>query len=500
MSKLPSIHTQQLLEENELKYQLLIESVKDYAIFMLDPKGYIITWNSGANKLNGYTKEEAIGQHFSIFYPEEALKINHPAHELKVARETGKFEEEGWRIKKDGSKFWANVVISAIYDSDNKLTGFSKVTRDLTEQKKLQNELQKSEERSRLLIASVKDYAIFLLTPEGKIASWNEGAKKIKGYEAQEIIGCHFSRFYPPDAVASHYPNFELVEAMDKGRFEDEGWRIKKDGSKFWANVVITPIYSEQNQHIGFTKVTRDLSDRVRNEELMRKNAELHKVNTDLDNFVYSASHDLKSPIANLEGLLQLVESKISPKLDKHDRQIVAKMGTSIARLQSTIDSLVEVTKAQKNLEEPVEIVSFKEILEEVKEDLASSISSAKVDIKEELQVEELSFAKASLRCIMYNLLSNAIKYHSPKRKPEVKVRTYKSDGQIILCIKDNGLGLSQAHQAKLFGMFKRFHRHVEGSGVGLYIVKRTVENYGGRIEVRSKLNEGTLFRLYFDN
>ncbi len=498
MSKLPSITTTKLLDESEARYQLLINSVKDYAIFMLNPQGYISTWNTGAEKLKGYSKEEIINQHFSIFYPEEALKRNHPSYELKVAKKEGKFEEEGWRVRKDGSQFWANVVISAIYDN-NEFIGFSKVTRDLTERKKLQDELSESEEQSRLLITAVKDYAIFLLTPEGKIATWNEGAKRIKGYEAEEIIGCHFSQFYPAEVVSTQYPEFELAKALEDGRFEDEGWRVRKDGSQFWANVTITPIYNHQNQHIGYTKITRDLSERIRNEAIMRKNKELHKVNTDLDNFVYTASHDLRSPITNLEGLLSLVERIISPKLNEAENQIIEKMNASLLRLQNTIGSLIEVTKAQKNLEEIEEVVSFKVVLEEIKEEISPLLTSTKAIISENLQVRELTFAKASLRSIIYNLLSNAIKYRSPERQAEVKVSTYREEGQVILCIKDNGLGLSKFHQEKLFTMFKRFHTHVEGTGIGLYIVKRTIENYGGKIQVKSKLNEGTEFKLYFN-
>ncbi|WPP50614.1 PAS domain-containing protein [Catalinimonas niigatensis] len=292
-SKPPSLTSKQFLAESEVSYQLMIDSVKDYAIFMLDPQGYISSWNSGAEKLKGYTKAEILHQHFSVFYTEQDIQRNHPAYVLQTAEKEGRFEDEGWRVKKDGSLFWANVVISLIYNEQKKIIGFSKVTRDLTERKALEDklieakeELRESEERSRRLIETVKDYAIFLLTPEGRIATWNEGAKRIKGYEAEEIIGCHFSKFYPPEAIMAQYPQFELAKAMEDGRFEDEGWRIKKDGSMFWANVVITPVYDDQKQHIGFTKITRDLSERVRNEALMKKNIALHKINTDLDNFV----------------------------------------------------------------------------------------------------------------------------------------------------------------------------------------------------------------------
>ncbi|WP_224995118.1 PAS domain-containing protein, partial [Cesiribacter sp. SM1] len=415
---LSSVAIKQALEDNEAIYKLLVDSVKDYAIFMLDTRGYIITWNEGAQRLKGYTKEEITNKHFSIFYTKEALDTNHPAYELRIASTEGRFEEEGWRVKKDGSLFWANVVISAVYNKNKELIGFSKVTRDLTERKNLENsllkaneELRESNELSRLWIASVKDYAIFLLTPDGYVATWNEGAKRIKGYEAEEIIGSHFSKFYPPEINATGYTQFELAKAIENGRFEDEGWRVKKDGSLFWANVVITPIYNAEKKHIGFTKVTRDLSEKLRNESLMKKNQELHRVNTDLDNFIYTASHDLKSPISNLEGLLALVAMKINPKLDESEKQIIQLMGTSVQKLNDTIISLIEVTKVQKGLNDKIEAVSFKEVLDDVKEELAGMINTTQVIIKESFEIEKLTIAKASLRSIIYNLISNAIKY-----------------------------------------------------------------------------------------
>ncbi|WP_017733913.1 sensor histidine kinase [Nafulsella turpanensis] len=500
-----STSSKQLLEENEARFQLLLNSVKDYAIFMLDPQGYITTWNTGAERIKGYSREEILHQHFSIFYPQEALERNHPSYELEVAASEGSFEEEGWRLKKDGTMFWASVVISAVYNNRNELVGFSKVTRDLTERRNLElnllkanEELQQSEERSRLVIDGVKDYAIFLLSPQGTISSWNEGAKRIKGYEAEEIVGQHFSTFYIPESAAAQFPQFELRKALEHGKFEDEGWRVRKNGTKFWANVLIYPIFNANKEHIGFTKITRDLSERVRNEDLTKKNVELHKLNTDLDNFIYTASHDLKSPIANMEGLLSLIEKKVSPQLNEEGKQMMGMLETSVRQLNSTIKSLIEVTKAQKNLEDKVETVQLEAILEEVKGEIADKIEEAGAEIRQDLKVQEISFPKVSLKSIIYNLLSNAIKYRSPERKAVIIISTFTEGKHTILSMKDNGLGLNETQQARLFSMFKRFHNHVEGTGIGLYIVKRTMENNNGKISVQSKLNEGTEFKLYF--
>lgn len=493
------------LQENVVIYKLLVESVKDYAIFMLDTNGYITTWNWGAEKLKGYTKDEILQKHFSIFYLEEAKQRNHPAFELKVATEVGRFEEEGWRIRKDGSRFWANVLITAVYNKKKQLVGFAKVTRDLSEKKALEDELRKTneelienEERSRLLIEGVKDYAIFLLSKDGIVTTWNEGAKRIKGYEPHEIIGKSFLKFYTPEAIAAKYPQFELAKALEEGKFEDEGWRVRKDGTKFWVNALITPIYNAKKQHIGFTKITKDLSERVKNEGLMQKNLLLHQVNTDLDNFIYTASHDLKSPISNLEGLLALMEKKIAIKLNDREKVIVDMMGKSIHKLNNTISNLTEVTKAQKNLEDRMEVVEIRDILIDVKEELHTAIENGEVELIETIKIKKFTFAKASLRSMVYNLLSNAIKYSSPDRPTKITISTFLEDNQKVLCVKDNGLGLSKKHQEKLFGMFKRFHSHVEGSGIGLYILKRTMENYGGKVAVNSVVDQGTEFKLYF--
>jgi PAS domain S-box-containing protein len=251
------------LAESESKFRLMIAGVRDYAIFMMNPEGYIASWNQGAENIKGYKTEEIIGSHFSKFYTEEDKKRNHPQYELEIAKRDGKYEEEGWRIRKDGSKFWATILITAIKDSSGKLIGFSKVTRDLTERMLAQEELRRSEERFRLMVEEVKDYAIFLLDPTGHILTWNEGARRLKGYSVNEILGKHISKFYTPEDLKNRKPEWKLEQAARIGRSEDEGWRVRNDGSKFWANVVMTRLTDKNGKIIGFVKITRDLTDRI---------------------------------------------------------------------------------------------------------------------------------------------------------------------------------------------------------------------------------------------
>jgi PAS domain S-box-containing protein len=244
-------------------FELFIENVQDYAIFMLDTGGRIASWNPGAERIKGYTPSEIIGQHISRFYTEEDVRAGRPQYLLDCAAKEGHVEDQGWRVRKDGSRFWARVTITAIRDESGKFVGFGKVTRDLTEQQRNETALRRSEERSRLFIEAVKDYAIFLLDPDGYISTWNTGAERIKGYKASEIIGQHFSIFYSEEDKRAGKPAWELTVAKKDGHFEEEGWRVRKDGSRFWANVVITPVKDHAGTLIGFAKVTRDFTQRM---------------------------------------------------------------------------------------------------------------------------------------------------------------------------------------------------------------------------------------------
>src|SRR5687768_13979064 len=236
------------------RYRLLVESISDYAIYMLDPGGSITTWNAGAERFKGYTADEIIGQHFSRFYTEEDQSSNLPARALQTALGEGRFEDEGWRLRKDGRRFWASVVIDPIWDDEGALVGFAKITRDITERKEAAEALHATEEQFRLLVQSVTDYAIYMLSPDGVITNWNVGAVRIKGYQHAEAIGTHFSQFYTAEDRVAGLPMAALKTAAKEGRFEGEGWRIRKDGSRFWANVVIDPIRNALGVLIGYAK------------------------------------------------------------------------------------------------------------------------------------------------------------------------------------------------------------------------------------------------------
>jgi PAS domain S-box-containing protein len=259
------------LRRADERWHLLVDAVVDYAIFMLDPSGRVATWNVGASKVKGYEADEIIGRHFSVFYTAEERDAGRPAQILDSVRREGRYEDESWRVRKDGTRFWANVIVTALRDQDGQLLGFAKVTRDLSARREAEEALRRSEERFRLLVENVADYAIYMLDVQGRVTTWNLGAERMKGYSAREIIGRNFECFFPAEDVAQGKPERELAAARARGRFEDEGWRVRKDGSSFWANAVITALHDARGTLTGFAKITRDLTDRRQSEQAERQ-------------------------------------------------------------------------------------------------------------------------------------------------------------------------------------------------------------------------------------
>lgn len=262
---------EEAFRQSEERFRLLVEGVKDYAIFMLNTEGHITTWNEGAKRTKGYTEEEIIGKHFSIFYTQEDQEKGIPERALEEARATGRFEAESWRIRRDHSKFWASVVITAMRNEAGEIIGFSKITRDLTERKRAEDALYKNEEQFHCLVEGVKHHAIFMLAPDGILSTWNQGVKRIKGYEADEFIGQHFRMLFPEEYVKEGKPEKEMQQAKENGLFVSTDWRQRKDGSLFWAELHLTPIYNNQKVFIGFTKVAKDLTEQKKQEEKLRE-------------------------------------------------------------------------------------------------------------------------------------------------------------------------------------------------------------------------------------
>jgi PAS domain S-box-containing protein len=479
--------------------RLLVEAVGDYAIFLLDREGYVQTWNEGGRRIKGYADEEIIGQHFSRFYTEDAQARSHPAHELEIAEREGRYQEEGWRVRKDGSRFWADVVITALRDEDGTLLGYGKVTRDLTARRLAEEQLRASVasissvntqlQQFRLLVAGVRDYAIFMLDAGGHIVSWNTGARHIKGYEETEVIGRHFSLFYTAEDRERGHPAHELEIAVREGRYEEEGWRVRKDGSRFWANVVITPLRNEHGVLVGFAKVTRDLSERRAAEENLRA------VNRELERFATAAAHDLSEPLHTIVGLADLTEQRAGDRLDDESREYLAHISAGARRLRRLVDALLEYSRAsQDDLREGR--VAIAGALDRVVDGLAAQITAAGATIDyDPQQLPEVAADPVMVELVLQNLLTNALKFRSDA-PPRVDVRAHRKGPVWRIDVCDNGIGISDEHRARIFDLFQRLHPsdRYPGTGLGLALVKRVVERHGGDLGVDPAPGQGSRF------
>lgn len=505
----------------EERYRLLVESIRDYGIFMLDQDGFITSWNIGAERIKGYSAEEIIGKHFSVFYTTEDIKRQHPQYELEQARSHSRYEEEGWRLRKNGTRFWANVLITALRAKDGKLLGFTKVTKDLTERKQAEEKLRLSEERARRMFEGVKDYAMIMLNADGTVASWNEGARRIKGYEPHEIIGKYFSVFYPESDIQMGKCEYELREAAETGRFEDEGWRIRKDGTRFWASVLITAIRDNDGKVISYSKVTRDITDRKRADDLLKmaysnlekrveeRTTQLLKANEQLkeavqvrDDFLSIASHELRTPLTPLklqvQGLINNLKRLSLNQIDSDRVNSLAKScDKSVTRLATLIDNLLDVSRINSgrlvlNYERFDVVELLKENLERYRSETLASGSEIEF-VHDEFILG--AFDKLRLEQVFLNLFLNALKYGA--KKP-VLITARVNKGVFELTIKDRGIGIAEHDLERIFERFERLisQESISGLGLGLYITRQIVRAHNGDIKVVSKMTEGSTFTV----
>jgi PAS domain S-box-containing protein len=487
-------------------YRRMVESVADYAIFLLDPQGRIRSWNTGAQRIKGYAPEEIIGRHFSAFYTEEDRSTGHPARELTIAAATGRYEEEGWRVRSDGGRFWANVVITRLLDEEGRIVGYSKVTRDLTERRRAEEALRESEERFRLLIDGVRDYAIILLDPKGHVVSWNAGAERIKGWTAREIIGRHFSVFYTPEDVKSGKAERELDTATREGRFEDHGWRVRKDGTRFWANVVVTLLRGEDGEVRGFSKITRDITDRMHVEEELRRartdlerrvderTRDLTAAYRELEAFSYSISHDLRAPLRSMDGFSNAILKIYGDKLDERGRDYLTRIRDSAVRMGQLIEGMLNLARLGRS-EMKCERVDVAEVARAIIAELRGAEPERDVEFIAPPSLPA-RVDPTMLRVVLENLLGNAWKYTSRQPKARIELsRAVKGDQDVFL-VRDDGVGFDMAFAGKLFGAFQRLHgvKEFAGTGIGLATVKRIVARHGGDVWGEGEAGRGATF------
>jgi PAS domain S-box-containing protein len=486
-------------------YGLLVESVQDYAIFALDPDGYILSWNAGAARLKGYTRQEIVGRHFSIFYPPEDIARGKTKWELEIAAREGRFEDNGWRIRKDGTQFWANVVITALRAPNGELVGFAKITRDLTERRDAEEELRQSEERFRLIVQTVKDYAIFMLDPHGNVATWNEGARRIKGYDADEIIGRHFSTFYPHTDLERGKPAWELEVAAREGRFEDEGWRIRKDGTQFWANVIITALLNTKGKLIGYAKVTRDLTERKASEERAVRDASrlaaAEAASRTKSEFLATMSHELRTPLNAIGGYAELIDMGVAGPINEEQRSYLMRIRNSQQHLLAIINDLLNYSRSEAGqVTYELGQVSLHEVVDSALPMMTPQAQSRDLTVAhgpctpavtawaDEQKVEQ----------IVLNLLSNAVKFTPDGGR--ITISCAQGEDRATITVSDSGPGIPADKFEAIFEPFVQLGRTLtsqqQGTGLGLAISRDLARAMNGDLAVGNTPGGGATFTL----
>jgi len=490
-------------------YEQLVQSVVDYAIFMLDPEGYVSSWNPGAERIKGYTAEEIIGEHFSRFYTPEDRDAGLPEHVLKQAAKEGRFVAEGWRVRKDGSHFWAAVVVDPIRQGD-KLVGFAKVTRDMTESREANLAALESERRFRLLVQGVIDYAIYMLDPQGHITNWNTGAQHIKGYTADEIIGAHFSRFYTPEDVEARVPWKALETAEREGRFTAEGWRRRKDGTRFWASVVLDAIRDEHGVLIGFAKVTRDLPERRAAQlELERSQQALFQAQKmeAVGQLTGGLAHDFNNMLTGIVGSLDLMKQRLAQgRINELERYITAAQGAAsraatlthrllaFSRQQTLEPKAIDANRLVSNMEELVRRTVGPSI--EIETVLAAGLWPCFCDPNQ-------------LENAILNLCINARDAMPDGGRVTIETaNTWVDHGAAIerdmprgqyvaICVTDTGTGMPPEVAARAFDPFFTTKPAGKGTGLGLSMIYGFAKQSNGQVRIYSEIGQGTTVKIY---
>jgi PAS domain S-box-containing protein len=491
---------------DEARYRLLIDSITDYAIYMLDADGYVTSWNPGARRFKGYESSEIIGQHFSRFYTHVDRRRGLPELALKTAREEGRFEGEGWRVRKDGARFWVNVVIDPIVDPNGELIGFAKVTRDLTERKNAEDILRKSEEQFRLLIQSVTDYAIYMLSPEGIITNWNAGAERIKGYTPQEIIGQHFSKFYGAEDVAAGLPQMGLETARREGRFEKEGWRYRKDGSKFWASVVIDAIRAPNGELIGYAKITRDMTERKQAQEQLERAREAMAQSQKMDaigQLTGGVAHDFNNLLMAVLGSLELIRKRLPE--DAKLKLLLNNAFEGARRGVSLTQRMLSFARRQELALTAVDVKALVSGMSDILDRSLGPLMTIETDIPEGLPSIKADLNQ--LETALLNLTVNArdamahggtIKISARLAATPPMMGTRALNGEcLILSVSDTGEGMDADTLARAREPFFTTKGVGKGTGLGLSMVYGMTEQLGGRLRIESLKGKGTSVEMW---
>ncbi|KRB85120.1 hybrid sensor histidine kinase/response regulator [Noviherbaspirillum sp. Root189] len=487
------------------RFQLFVQSVNDYAIYMLTPEGYVNSWNAGAQRFKGYESAEIIGKHFSLFYTEEDKAIDKPGFALRTASTEGKFEDEGWHVRKDGSRFWASVVIDPIHDENGHLIGFAKITRDITEQKAAHEALLESERRFRYLVQGVTDYAIYMLSPEGEVTNWNAGAQHIKGYAANEVIGTHFSRFYTEEDRDSGMPANALETAAKVGRYESEGWRVRKDGTRFWANVVIDAIRNDQGELIGFAKVTRDITER-RNATLALERAQEALFQSQkleaIGKLTGGVAHDFNNLLGVLSNGLEILSMEVQSQTGV---KMLDAMQRAVTRGSTLTQQLLSFARQQPLRQDKYNLNRVIEKFEAVLRRAVNETINFDVQLRPNLSpvmIDAVQFETALL-----NLVTNA-RDAMPDGgvlsivTEDVTLRERETGNlpagrYVKVVVRDNGVGMTPDVVSRSIDPFFTTKPVGKGTGMGLSQVYGLVKQSGGYLDIASEAGKGSAISIY---
>ena len=491
--------------EDGARYRILVEGITDYAIYMLDPMGMVSSWNPGAELFKGYKPSEIIGQHFSKFYTDEDRAAGLPQAALQTAAQQGRYDEEGWRVRKDGTRFWAHVVIDPVRDPSGALVGYAKVTRDLTHRKASHEALVRSEEQFRRLVEGVTDYAIYMLDRDGRVTSWNTGARRIKGYDPEEIIGQHFSRFYTEEDREAGLPRISLATAAREGRWEHEGWRVRKDGSRFRAHVIIDAVKGEAGEVIGFAKVTRDVTERVAAQRALDDAREALFQAQKMDavgQLTGGVAHDFNNLLMAILGSLELVRKRVPD--DPRLTPLIENAIQGAQRGASLTQRMLAFARKQELKVEAVDLPSLASgMLGFLERTLGPSI---RIDTRFAPDLPKACTDSNQLETALLNLAVNArdampegglitiggreaaVGADSPALAPGRYVR---------LSVTDTGVGMDEETLERATEPFFTTKGIGKGTGLGLSMVHGLAVQSGGALEVRSRPGEGSTVELW---
>jgi len=490
----------------EMRFRLLIDAVVDYAIYMIDPDGIITSWNSGARRFKGYEEAEILGQHFSRFYTEEDRHAGLPRRALDTAIKEGRFEGEGWRVRKDGTRFWCHVVIDPILDPSGKLLGFAKITRDLTDRKMAEETLKQSEQQFRLLVQSVTDYAIYMLAPDGCLTNWNQGAQRIKGYRPDEVIGQHFSMFYTPEDQEAGEPQRALETATREGRFENKAWRVRKDGTRFFAHVVVDPIWGETGTLLGFAKITRDITETTLAQQDLERTREAlfqsQKIQA-IGQLSGGIAHDFNNLLTVILGNLEIVRKRVAD--DPKVMRLIDNATQGALRGVSLTQRMLAFARRQELKSESVEIPG---LIEGISGLLRSSLGpSVQLDTRYSPGLVPVLADINQLELAVLNLATNARDAMPHGGKITISAQTEDihehsalslAPGQYVcMNITDTGEGMDASTLASAMDPFFTTKGVGKGTGLGLSMVHGFIEQLGGRFILKSQAGSGTRAELW---